>query len=84
MKQLIFAIVTAILAIVFALQNATSVTVKLFFWDFSMSLALLIVVLIGLGLVTGLLVMYPKVYSKNSQVKSLQKQVQQTESTVKK
>lgn len=75
MKQLIFALVIALLAVVFALQNATTVTVNLFLWHVNLSLALLIILLLISGILIGMLLMSKKVYTKNSQVRSLQKQV---------
>jgi putative membrane protein len=74
MKQLIFAIVIALLAVIFALQNSAPVKVNLYFWEVNISLALLIILLLVMGIVTGLLIMSKKVYNKHSQLKALQKQ----------
>ena len=52
---LIVGIAFAILAVLFALQNIASVTVTLGFWSFEGSLALVLLVTLGLGaLITGL------------------------------
>ncbi len=52
---LIFGIAFAILAVLFALQNIASVTVTLGFWSFEGSLALVLLVTLGLGaLIAGL------------------------------
>ena len=75
MKQLIFAIVIALLTVIFALQNTTVVTVNIFLWHISLSLALLIVLLLATGILIGLLMMSKKIYSKNVQIKSMQKQL---------
>ncbi len=42
-----------LLVVVFALQNSAVVKVRLLFWSVSSSLALLIVVLLGIGLLAG-------------------------------
>jgi len=78
MKQLIFAIVIALLAVVFALQNTVPVTVNLFFWDVTMSLALLVTLLLITGMLVGLLIMSKTVYNKNTQLRSMQKQQNST------
>jgi uncharacterized integral membrane protein len=83
MKQLIFAIVIALLTVIFALQNTTIVTVNIFLWHVSMSLALLIVVLLAAGVLTGLLMMSKKIYNKNVRIKMLQKQVDASSPSVK-
>jgi lipopolysaccharide assembly protein A len=82
MKQLIFALVIALLAVIFALQNATTVTVNLFFWDITLSLALLIIILLISGIAIGLLLMSKKVYHKNLEVKTLQKQVKNSTTNI--
>lgn len=83
MKQLIVALVIALLAVVFALQNAAMVTVNLFFWDTSLSLALLIICLLIAGILVGLLLMSKTVWNKNSELKSLKKQLKNTGSSTK-
>ena len=74
MKQMIFAIVIALLVAVFAIQNAITVTVNLYFWHVDLSLALLIIILLVIGILIGILMMSKKVYSKHIELKSLQKQ----------
>jgi len=75
MKQLITAIVIALLAVIFALQNAVPVKVTLFLWDFNLSLALLIVLLLIMGILAALLVVSKIIWNKNSQIKSLQRTI---------
>jgi lipopolysaccharide assembly protein A len=57
MKKLhsISSIVVIILVTIFALQNTAIVEIKLLFWGFSAQIALLVVILIGLGFILGLL-----------------------------
>jgi len=56
---LILALAIAIMAVVFALQNPTIVTVSLFGYPVEGSLALVILVAVAVGIVIGVLVMAP-------------------------
>ena len=47
------ALAVLLLVVLFAIQNSAVVKVRLLFWSVSSSLALLIVVLLGLGLLAG-------------------------------
>lgn len=57
MKKLhsISSIIVIVLVTIFALQNTTIVEIKLLFWGVSAQIALLVVILIGLGFILGLL-----------------------------
>jgi uncharacterized integral membrane protein len=46
-------IITACLAVVFIIQNASAVTVGIFLWEISLSLALLILFVLAIGFVFG-------------------------------
>lgn len=50
---LILMIIVACLALVFTVQNVVAVTVSIFFWDISLSLALLIFFLLAIGFIIG-------------------------------
>ena len=50
---LILMIIVACLALVFTVQNVAAVTVSIFFWDISLSLALLIFFLLAIGFIIG-------------------------------
>ena len=56
---LILALAFALVAVIFALQNATIVTVSLFGYPFEGSLALMILVAVAIGILIGVLVMIP-------------------------
>jgi lipopolysaccharide assembly protein A len=75
MKQLIIAFVIALLAVIFALQNAVPVKVTLFLWEFNLSLALLIVLLLFMGILAGLLVASRIIWNKNTQIKTLERSI---------
>jgi uncharacterized integral membrane protein len=57
--SLILALAFAIVAVIFALQNPTMVSVSLFGYPVDGSLALVILVAVGLGILIGVLVMTP-------------------------
>ncbi len=52
-KSLFVGLFSALIMVVFAVQNAASVTIKLFFWELSSSLSLVIIICIVLGSVVG-------------------------------
>lgn len=56
---LILALAIAIVAVIFALQNPTLVTVSLFGYEVEGSLALVILVTVAVGILIGVLVMAP-------------------------
>ncbi|MFA5286067.1 MAG: LapA family protein [Smithellaceae bacterium] len=51
--KIILLIVVACLAVVFVIQNVSAVTVSIFFWEISLSLALLIFFVLAFGFVIG-------------------------------
>jgi len=56
---LIIAIVVAMLAVIFALQNAIPITVSFLTWKFESSLALVLLIAIALGVLMSLMVSVP-------------------------
>jgi uncharacterized integral membrane protein len=61
----------------FAIGNAEAVTLKLFLWEYSVSLALIVVISFILGFILGLLRLAPGLLSKKSQTKQAQEQLTQ-------
>ena len=57
--SLIFALLIAALAVVFALQNGTPTTVTFLAWTFHGSLALILLIALGVGVLISLLVFLP-------------------------
>ena len=51
--KIILLIIVAGLAVIFITQNVSAVTVSIFFWSISLSLALLIFFVLGMGFVLG-------------------------------
>jgi lipopolysaccharide assembly protein A len=56
---ILFALIIAVLAVIFALQNMTAVTVTFFIWNFNGSLALVLLGALAVGLLVGLLASLP-------------------------
>ncbi|HKR06451.1 MAG TPA: LapA family protein [Bacteroidia bacterium] len=79
MKFTIIAVVIALLAVIFALQNAQPVMVKLFFWDFSSSMALLMLITLVIGIASGMMTLFPAIYRRNSAIKSHSKKIKELE-----
>ena len=83
MRQLIIAIIIALLAVIFALQNADPVTVKLFLWDLpNTSLALLLLITLVIGIVSSLLFMTSSVYNKNKIISTQKKRILELEKEI--
>lgn len=51
--KIILMVIVACLALVFTIQNVAAVTVSIFFWEFSLSLALLIFFILLFGFLIG-------------------------------
>jgi len=51
--KIILLIIVACLAVIFIIQNVAAVTVSIFFWEISLSLALLIFFILVIGFVSG-------------------------------
>jgi uncharacterized integral membrane protein len=70
---LILGIVLGAFSIIFALQNITPVTLTFFSWQFQGSLALVLLLAAGVGIVTSLLVVLPETISSYFSYRRLQK-----------
>lgn len=82
--QLIVAIVVAILAVVFALQNAVPITVSFLTWRFESSLALVLLITVALGVIMSLLVSVPSKIKRMKLISSQKKKIQELESSLQK
>ena len=74
--QLIVAIIVAILAVVFALQNAVPITVSFLTWRFESSLALVLLIVLALGILMSLLVSVPSRVKRVKLIFSQKKKIQ--------
>ena len=80
--QLIVAIIVAILAVVFALQNAVPIVVSFLAWRFESSLALVLLITLALGIIMSLLVSVPPTIKKMKLISSQKKRIQELESSL--
>ncbi len=76
---LILALVIAILAVVFAIQNAVPVTVSFLAWQFEGSFALVLLITLALGVLISLLASVPSMVKRHDQLSHLQRKVQELE-----
>ena len=72
-----------LVVMIFALQNASSVTLKLWFWDFNSSLSLIILASMILGALITTLIGFPSKNKKNHQLKSYQEELEILKESVK-
>lgn len=86
---LILALLTALVAVVFAVQNTTRVTVDVFAWQVQGSLALVLLVTLAVGVGIGILGSLPtlirrswKISSQNKRINELEKTLEKTQETL--
>lgn len=72
---LIFALVIAAIAIVFALQNTMTVTISFLAWKVTGSLSLVLLATLAIGALIGLLVLAPSAIKKTLTVSSHRKRI---------
>ena len=64
----------------FSISNASAVTLRLFLWEYSVSLALIVVVSFLLGFILGILRLAPGIWSRGASIKQTNKKLSETES----
>lgn len=81
---LILALLIAIIAVVFALQNTMAVTVSFFVWQFDQSLALVLLLTMVVGVLIGIFTVLPgsarskwRLKSQRKKIEALEKSLQQ-------
>lgn len=79
---LILALLLATFCILFALQNAELVTLDLIVVQLESSLALVLLITLGLGIIIGLLVSGYNLFSKSRQIAQQNKQIKELEQTI--
>ena len=75
MKQLLFACILTLLVVIFAVQNAETVSVHFISWELNMSLALLLIITLVIGSLVGLLVATPRILRNKKELSLLKKQM---------
>ncbi|MFQ5330372.1 MAG: lipopolysaccharide assembly LapA domain-containing protein [Thermodesulfobacteriota bacterium] len=76
---LILALLVAIAAVVFALQNITPVTITFFLWQYAGSLALILLLALGLGVLITILASIPATLKRRMEITSQKKTIEQLE-----
>lgn len=79
---LIIALLIAVLAVVFALQNSMLVTVSFFSWTVTGSLSLVLLATLAIGVLIGLLVLVPSLLKKTIKSSSQRKRIDALEHEV--
>lgn len=73
--RLIFVLIVVLVAVIFAAQNATPVTIDLFLWRIDSSLAVVIASCFAIGIIAGILFAVPSLYRMRSHRRRLQAQL---------
>ena len=71
----IIGLIMAILAILFAFQNATVVSISFGVWELEQSLAIILIVTLGLGIIISLLLSLPTILKRGWQVAGYKKKI---------
>ncbi len=79
---LIIALVIAVLAVIFALQNSMLVAVSFFSWTITGSLSLVLLATLAIGVLIGLLVLSPALLKKTIKSSSQRKRIDALENEV--
>ena len=72
---LIFGLVIAILAVIFALQNSMIVTISFLAWEATASLSLVILITLAIGALIGYLVLVPSVIKRSLAASNSRKRI---------
>ena len=72
---LIFALVIAVMAVIFALQNTITVTISFLAWKVTGSLSLVLLITLAIGAVIGLLVLAPSTIKNTLAVSGNRKRI---------
>ncbi|MCL6573059.1 MAG: LapA family protein [Bacillus sp. (in: Bacteria)] len=70
-QYFILSLIASIIVVVFAITNAATVPVKIFFAQYELSLALIIFISTALGAVIATMIAFVKQFKLNKQIKSL-------------
>ncbi len=75
MTSILMALLIAMVAVVFALQNATTVTISFLVWKFDGSLALLLLLTLAIGFLIGWLATTPTIFRLRRERNALKKEL---------
>jgi putative membrane protein len=74
MKNVIIGVILGMIVIIFAWQNAETVTVELFFWQLTTSRAVMLIIVFVIGFFTGWIIRSIRAHKKLKKVESEIKQ----------
>jgi len=69
-----------VIALIFAIQNTATISIKFLMWSFDGSQALMLAIILFIGFLSGWLFGLNKVWKKNSEIKALNKKISDLES----
>lgn len=72
---IIFVLLVAVIAVVFALQNSAQTTLSLLAWSTTGSLSLVLIITLVIGFILGMLVMVPSVHKRGKLSSGLKKKI---------
>lgn len=78
---IIAALIIAVTAVVFAIQNAAIILVSFFLWQFQGSLALILLLTFVLGFIAGLLIILPKLIKGSIMIAGQKKKIEDFQKT---
>ncbi|MBK9732436.1 MAG: LapA family protein [Chitinophagaceae bacterium] len=78
----IVTIILLVIALIFAIQNIATVSLHFLFWKFEGSMSLVTIVIFVVGFAGGWLLETRKVWIKNSQLKTVQKKLDELQKTL--
>lgn len=73
--KLIILMIFALLLVIFAIQNAQEVVIRLWFWNFRASMALALIICLVSGFLLSFLYFLPLLRSKDSIIKGKEKEI---------
>lgn len=79
---LLFAILVAAVAVIFALQNTGLISVSFLFWSFTGSLALVVLLTVSLGALISFLASLPAIIRRDLTIRSQKKRVNELETNL--
>jgi uncharacterized integral membrane protein len=78
----ILTIILLLFALVFAIQNTSTIALGFLFWNFQGSLAFITLLIFFFGFIAGWILPARKVWLKNSQIKTLRSKLDEVQKTV--
>ena len=78
----IITIILLVIALIFAIQNTDAIILHFLFWSFNGSQAFMTILIFIVGFVAGWILELRKVWTKNQQLKTIQKKLDEMQKTM--